>query len=145
MKRKLCNRVKIVPLFLSQISYYLDVKKVGIILALMIYIWGLAAPFVPLIDYAFKYDYYKNFLCVHQDKPNLHCNGQCVLMQKLQQEADKQKPTSVTFSPEEDLSLYAFDKWTYDCTTTEEVKPMHPTYWGYRAWVKTPITPPPQA
>ncbi|MEL6699750.1 MAG: hypothetical protein AAFP89_26170 [Bacteroidota bacterium] len=145
MKRKLCNRVKIVPLFLSQISYYSVVKKWGIILALMIYIWGLAAPFVPLIDYVFKYDYYKNVLCVNRDKPDLSCNGQCVLMQKLQQEADKQKPAPVTFSPEEDLPLYAFDEWTYDYITTEEVKPMHPGYCGYHAWVTSPTTPPPQA
>ena len=119
-------------------------KKIGVIFALSLYIWGLAAPFLPLVDYVVKYDYYVNVLCVNKDKPELACKGQCILMQKLQAEAEKQKPSPVTFNPEEELSFYVvgffnplFVAPSYNSPTTYE------SFWEF-SWVNSPPTPPPR-
>ncbi|MNN11618.1 hypothetical protein D3C81_1245830 [compost metagenome] len=41
-------------------------------------------------------DYIAKYLCENRDKPQLHCNGNCVLMKKIRkaQEKEKQNPTA---------------------------------------------------
>jgi len=41
-------------------------------------------------------DYIAKYLCENRDKPQLHCNGNCVLMKKIKkaQEKEKQNPTA---------------------------------------------------
>lgn len=40
-------------------------------------------------------DYIAKYLCENRDKPQLHCNGNCVLMKKIRkaQEKEKQNPS----------------------------------------------------
>ncbi|KUF45486.1 hypothetical protein AS361_07585 [Myroides marinus] len=53
-------------------------------------------PVVPLVDYLIDYDYISTFLCVNKDKPEMHCNGQCYLMQEIAKLAkEEQKKDAV--------------------------------------------------
>lgn len=49
----------------------------------MLYLVALLRPVQPLIDYVVRYDLYSKVLCVNRDKPDMKCNGQCILMQRL--------------------------------------------------------------
>lgn len=57
----------------------------GLISWLFIFLYGVALlkPIEPLIEYYFNQDFFANVLCINKDKPELACNGQCILMQKL--------------------------------------------------------------
>ncbi|MCW2118721.1 hypothetical protein [Flavobacterium sp. 7A] len=90
-------------------------KKVVIILILFV----LAKPFLPVVDYIVNYDYISKVLCENKAKPALHCNGKCHLMKELSKAADENqqktsdkkqnlKPTGELFL--EDLSVFVFDK-----------------------------------
>jgi hypothetical protein len=48
----------------------------------MLYGLALIKPTLPLINYYIKLEEYKRN-CVNKAKPEMHCNGQCILMQKL--------------------------------------------------------------
>lgn len=63
---------------------YLDVKRKASLAALFIALYGVALlkPALPLLEYAIKMDVYLE-QCINKQKPELQCNGQCVLMQKL--------------------------------------------------------------
>ncbi len=56
------------------------------------------------MDYLVDYDYISTVLCINKDKPELHCNGQCYLMQEMakvaeeQKEKDTKKLCSIAFS-----------------------------------------------
>ncbi|MEL6134667.1 MAG: hypothetical protein AAFR59_15000, partial [Bacteroidota bacterium] len=63
----------------------------------------------------------------------------------LQAEADKQKPAPVTFSPEEDLTLYDFDTWSYTIFQIDDSQPKSFAVIRYCSWFDIPLTPPPQA
>ena len=47
-----------------------------------------------VLNWAIHQDYIAKNLCVNRDKPELHCNGKCVLMQKMRiaDENDTPKP-----------------------------------------------------
>lgn len=53
------------------------------ILFMMLYGLALLRPAFPLVDYYVKLNEYKR-ACINQSKPELLCNGQCVLMKRLQ-------------------------------------------------------------
>lgn len=52
------------------------------ILFTILYGLALLRPALPLIDYYVKLSEYQQ-ACVNRSKPQLHCNGKCVLMKKL--------------------------------------------------------------
>jgi hypothetical protein len=54
----------------------------------------LAKPVMPVLDYVVNYDYIVKELCVNRQKPQMHCNGKCHLMQGLAKAADQQKQES---------------------------------------------------
>ncbi|MBL7815413.1 MAG: hypothetical protein JNL70_10390 [Saprospiraceae bacterium] len=39
-----------------------------------------------VVSFKINQDYISTYLCVNRDKPQLQCNGKCVLMQRMQQE-----------------------------------------------------------
>ncbi|MCI4668079.1 MAG: hypothetical protein MRZ79_07950 [Bacteroidia bacterium] len=67
-------------------------KRILSILLLGLYIFALYRPLMPLLDYAANYTYYSEILCVNKDLPELACKGQCVLMQRIQERAEKESP-----------------------------------------------------
>lgn len=48
-----------------------------------LYLIALCRPIAPLLEYYGNQEYFAKVLCINQDKPELQCNGQCILMQKL--------------------------------------------------------------
>ncbi|MDO5635627.1 MAG: hypothetical protein Q4G18_00060 [Myroides sp.] len=54
-------------------------KKFIVILALFM----LFRPVIPVVEYIVFYDYIKNELCENKDKPKLECNGKCHLKKEL--------------------------------------------------------------
>lgn len=73
----------------------------GLISWLFIFLYGVALlkPIEPLIEYYANQDFFANVLCINKDKPELACNGQCILMQKLQKASNdpiSQSPSAPT-------------------------------------------------
>jgi hypothetical protein len=60
-------------------------------LGLIIVVLIIGRPVLPVIDYVFNYEYIATELCVNRDRPELHCNGKCYLMQAMAQEAAKER------------------------------------------------------
>jgi hypothetical protein len=54
---------------------------------LFILLYGIALlrPIHPLIDYYVNQDFFAKVLCINKDKPEMACNGKCILMQRLKQ------------------------------------------------------------
>ena len=44
------------------------------------------------IDFKLNQDYITKVLCINREKPQLECNGQCVLMQKMQKAQESDNP-----------------------------------------------------
>src|SRR5690606_41102997 len=65
------NYITLLICFVFQNKYLCLVKKLIVILALFM----LVKPIIPVVEYVVFYDYIKNELCVNKDKPELKCNG----------------------------------------------------------------------
>jgi len=65
------------------------------IFLVMLYTVALIKPVYPLLEYVVKLEEYKA-RCINKTKPEMHCNGKCILMQKLralhQEEPDPVAP-----------------------------------------------------
>jgi hypothetical protein len=74
------------------------------ILFIVLYAIALVRPAYPLLEYYFKLEEYKQS-CINKSKPQLHCNGKCVLMQRMkalhQQEPDPVAPAPAKINFEE--------------------------------------------
>lgn len=62
----------------------------------------LFKPLLPVAEYVIYYDYIKNELCVNKDKPELQCNGKCHLAKELTRamESDQGQQEKHFFSAE---------------------------------------------
>lgn len=49
----------------------------------ILYLVALCRPVAPLLEYYARYEYFSEVLCINKNKPEMKCNGQCILMQKL--------------------------------------------------------------
>jgi|SRR5690606_5977003 len=65
----------------------MTLKTPIVLLFVALYGVALIRPAFPLIEYYFQLDAYLA-ACANRDRPELHCNGQCVLMQKLKASQD---------------------------------------------------------
>ncbi len=54
----------------------------------------LVKPVLPVLEYVMNYEYISKVLCINKDKPKMHCNGKCHLMQELAKASDAEKPIS---------------------------------------------------
>ena len=48
-------------------------------------------PVLPVFDYVINQDYIAEYLCINKDKPEMHCNGKCYLMEMLANENQEKK------------------------------------------------------
>jgi len=60
-------------------------KQIGPWIFLILYIIALAKPLAPLLEYQANRDFFAEVLCINKSKPELNCNGNCALTQKLKQ------------------------------------------------------------
>lgn len=70
----------------------LSVQSGLVLLAFTMMVQALTVPLV-CIDFKINQDYIARVLCINRDKPEVQCNGHCVLMQKLKktQETEQSK------------------------------------------------------
>lgn len=66
------------------------------LLTLAVFLQSLA-PLLILVDFKIHQDFIAEVLCINRDQPELQCNGQCHLQEKLseQQEQEQQAPNRV--------------------------------------------------
>lgn len=72
--------------------YFCAVKKMLLILSLLVFI----KPVVPVFEYVINYENIATVLCINKDKPEMHCNGKCHLMQELAKVSEKELPLTPT-------------------------------------------------
>jgi len=61
---------------------------------ILIAVFFLARPALPVLDYTINYDYIVAELCENKAKPEMHCNGKCHLKKELAKASDSEKPLS---------------------------------------------------
>jgi hypothetical protein len=57
---------------------------------ILLYSVALLKPIEPLIEYYLRYDLFSKKLCLNLDRPELKCNGKCILMQRLKAAQEKE-------------------------------------------------------
>ncbi|MEX2592430.1 MAG: hypothetical protein WD426_06620 [Anditalea sp.] len=68
------------------------IKQIGLLLlATSMLFKAFLAPAV-YIDFKLNQDYIVKVLCINREKPQLECNGQCILMQKMKKAQENEKP-----------------------------------------------------
>ncbi|MEO1447961.1 MAG: hypothetical protein AAFV07_00450 [Bacteroidota bacterium] len=82
-------------------------RHISLYSLIVLYAAVVFRPLWPCVDYAVHQQYFAEVLCPNKDRPELKCQGKCVLMQKIQ--AAQQEPQSpdapVPISVEDFLSL----------------------------------------
>lgn len=69
------------------------------LLFILLYGVALLRPALPLLDYYLKMETYLE-QCTNKDRPELHCNGQCILMQKIKAfEGETDTPAPIPPAP----------------------------------------------
>ncbi|MDG3582595.1 hypothetical protein PSF86_09350 [Galbibacter sp. CAA-3] len=65
--------------------------KIYPILFTFLYMLAMLKPVLPVFDYVINQDYIAEYLCINKDKPEMHCNGKCYLMQMLEEQNSSKK------------------------------------------------------
>tara|TARA_B100000953_G_C17899380_1_gene383865 strand:+ start:433 stop:765 length:333 start_codon:yes stop_codon:yes gene_type:complete len=52
---------------------------------------AMLKPVLPVFDYVVNQDYIAEYLCINKDKPEMHCDGKCYLMQMLEEQRNEKK------------------------------------------------------
>lgn len=65
----------------------------------ILYSIALLKPVEPLLEYYLRYDLFSKKLCLNLDRPELKCNGKCILMQRLKAaQENESKPITANSS-----------------------------------------------
>lgn len=56
-----------------------------------LYMLAMLKPVMPVFDYVINQDYIAEYLCINKDKPEMHCDGKCYLMQMLAEQNQEKK------------------------------------------------------
>ncbi|QLE01440.1 hypothetical protein HX109_07630 [Galbibacter sp. BG1] len=57
----------------------------------LLYLLAMLKPVLPVFDYVVNHDYIAEYLCINKDRPEMHCDGKCYLMQMLEEENQQKK------------------------------------------------------
>src|SRR5690554_4831329 len=69
-------------------SFFKWIQQKGMLfLATTMLLKAFLAPAI-FIDFKLNQDYIAKVLCINREKPQLECNGQCILMKKMEQAQD---------------------------------------------------------
>ncbi|RPD99992.1 hypothetical protein EGM88_01645 [Aureibaculum marinum] len=85
------------------------------IAALILSLYLLFKPMIPLLEYAAFYDYIKNELCVNKDIPESTCDGKCYLAKQLAKASDSEKDNEKDHSFIVEYSIVFFQKIIINC------------------------------
>lgn len=61
---------------------------------------------VVYIDFKLNQDYIAKVLCINRDKPQLNCNGSCILMQKMKKAQDSEQSQEKNTSKPQTLETF---------------------------------------
>ena len=64
-------------------------RKFTTILFVFLYLISMLRPIAPFVEYAINYDYISKILCINKDNIEMNCKGKCQLMQKLEEQQEK--------------------------------------------------------
>lgn len=87
----------------------------------------LLKPIIPVFQYVINYEYISEVLCINKEKPEMHCNGKCHLMQELAKASNDEKPLSSDKKSQhseievlfiEELNIFCFTKQSDFILTT---------------------------
>jgi hypothetical protein len=59
------------------------------------------------IDFKLNQDYIAKVLCINREKPQLECNGQCILMEKMKNTQDSENPEQSQSSKSQLLEIFS--------------------------------------
>lgn len=91
----------------------------------------LIKPVIPVVEYAINYEYISKVLCVNKEIPKMHCNGKCHLMKELAKASENEKPISsdkkssvqeheiLFFQPISNLKIESISYSTFSKNTSE--------------------------
>ncbi|HEY3429153.1 MAG TPA: hypothetical protein VGK39_00665 [Cyclobacteriaceae bacterium] len=116
-------------------------------LFLFLYLVAMLRPVQPIIEYCFRYDYFAKVLCINKERPELKCNGKCILMQRLKKVSEESQPAP--FMPAaSNFSLKDYPLALLNVRTSEKSLQDHPLgntlyNWDHRiSWVAEIFHPP---
>lgn len=70
----------------------------------------LFKPVLPVVEYVVLYDYIKNELCVNKDKPEMKCNGKCHLKKEMANASDSGKEKSKSNFASAEIQIVYFQE-----------------------------------
>lgn len=85
---------------------------ISILLALLILLQSFSKVWI-FFSFKINQDYIAKVLCINRDKPELHCNGKCVLMQRIKAEEEKEKKEIPQKLKEQKGGLYCLDNFSW--------------------------------
>ena len=94
---KRLNHLLTIIIILLPRDFYLsglDMRSRLAIGFIFLYMIALCRPVAPLIEYYANQDFFATVLCINKDKPELKCNGQCILMQKLKKSVHEESSSA---------------------------------------------------
>lgn len=80
-----------------------------------------------LVAFQMNRQYISDMLCINRDRPDLHCNGQCVLMQRIENEVDKASEKGQNMLRnliERDITVF-FEKWDFTIQKPTKTPPQY--------------------
>ena len=87
-------------------SFFKWIQQKGmLLLATTMLLKAFLAPVI-FIDFKLNQDYITKVLCINREKPQLECNGQCVLMQKMQKNQESDNPEQSQSSKSHLLEMF---------------------------------------
>src|SRR5690606_6836673 len=88
-------------------GFFNNIKQVCLLLmATAMLFKAFLAPAV-FIDFKLNQDYITKVLCINREKPQLNCEGQCVLMQKMKNTQDGELPGQSQNSKTQLLEIFS--------------------------------------
>jgi len=120
-------------------------KKIVVIAVLGVFFFSTIWNLVVLGDYAIRYSYYSQVLCINKNKPELQCNGNCQLIKNLNSGTSHSTPVKLEvhiFRFIGFINDYNNDLFAFFAGTGTKVYSNHLTLHLDTIYLNTPTPPP---
>ncbi len=107
-------------------------KIISILLVSVILLQSFSKMWI-LLSFKVNQDYIAQVLCINRDKPQMHCNGNCILMQRMKaaEEQEKQQIPKKLKDHQEVLYCFAVPTWQIDRQT--DITPQKQLFFFYQS------------
>lgn len=84
-----------------------------------------------ILSFKVNQDHIAKVLCINRDKPEMHCNGNCVLMQRIKASEEKERKEIPQKIKEQKEILYCFviSKWQLQTPIEKKSPKQQPTFY----------------